>query len=107
MILACLGDRPGEVRIYIAEGQELNGPTHFIAHENAISCMALNTDGSRLATASERGTLVRVFLIQIMDRNYMNIEEDLKQPKYLVLLSIKTQQLYVYHLILELFIFII
>jgi WD40 repeat protein len=61
MILACLGDRPGEVRIYIAEGQELNGPTHFIAHENAISCMALNTDGSRLATASERGTLVRVF----------------------------------------------
>lgn len=31
------------------------------AHQGAIACLALNRDGSLLATTSEQGTLVRLF----------------------------------------------
>jgi WD40 repeat protein len=31
------------------------------AHETAISALALNSDGTRLATASEQGTVIRIF----------------------------------------------
>jgi WD40 repeat protein len=36
--------------------------TKFIsAHTNSLSCMALSMDGKRLATTSDKGTLVRVW----------------------------------------------
>ncbi len=36
--------------------------TKFIqAHNNALSCLVLSMDGKRLVTASDKGTLVRVW----------------------------------------------
>lgn len=34
---------------------------HIKAHDNEIMCLTLSRDGAKLATASEKGTLIRVF----------------------------------------------
>ncbi|XP_003388703.1 PREDICTED: WD repeat domain phosphoinositide-interacting protein 3-like [Amphimedon queenslandica] len=36
-------------------------PVDIPAHEAAVTCLAFNLQGSRLATASEKGTLIRVY----------------------------------------------
>lgn len=38
------------------------------AHENKIKCMAINKEATHLATASERGTIIRIFNIQNGDK---------------------------------------
>jgi WD40 repeat protein len=57
-VLACPGLQKGHVRVELFD---IARQTLVSAHESALSCLALNADGSRLATASERGTLVRVW----------------------------------------------
>eukprot|EP00798_Chlamydomonas_sp_ICE-L_P004834 gene4834-34587_t len=57
-VLACPGLHTGQVRIELYDRRQ----TKFIsAHNNALSCMALSLDGKRLCTASEKGTLIRVW----------------------------------------------
>ena len=36
-------------------------PTSVSAHQSAVACIALNRSGSLLATASQKGTLIRIF----------------------------------------------
>jgi len=57
-VLACPGLQKGHLRVELFDIQR---STTISAHESTLACLALNTDGSRLATASERGTLVRVW----------------------------------------------
>lgn len=38
-----------------------NQPVTIVAHDTKISCMQLNIQGTRIATASDKGTLIRIF----------------------------------------------
>ena len=57
-VLACPGISRGHVRV---ELYNIRKSTIIPAHETDLACLALSQDGRRLATASDRGTLVRVF----------------------------------------------
>jgi hypothetical protein len=57
-VLACPGRQRGQVRVDL---YHLQKTTVIPAHESELMALALNQDGTLLATASERGTLLRVF----------------------------------------------
>lgn len=58
VVLACPGVKEGHVRVELYDIKK----SHLIpAHESELAAIALSLDGTRLATASEKGTLIRVF----------------------------------------------
>lgn len=57
-VLACPGLRRGQVRV---EHFGLNMTKLINAHDSKIACLTLTMDGLLLATASVRGTLIRIF----------------------------------------------
>ncbi|KAK4382854.1 Autophagy-related protein 18a [Sesamum angolense] len=60
MVLVCLGSDKGEVRVEV-EHYGLSTSRLIKAHNSDVACVALSNDGRLLATASTKGTLVRVF----------------------------------------------
>jgi len=60
-VLVCPGSEPGHVHVELYESDGKRTPHNFEAHENNLACLALNLEGSLVATASEKGTLIRVF----------------------------------------------
>ncbi|KAF8077197.1 hypothetical protein N665_1057s0008 [Sinapis alba] len=58
MVLVCPGLQKGQVRI---EHYASKRTKFVMAHDSRIACFALTQDGNLLATASSKGTLVRVF----------------------------------------------
>ena len=57
-MLATLGKNIGEVKINLYN----NNLIHIVkAHNSAIRTMSLNANGTLLATASSKGTLIRIF----------------------------------------------
>ncbi|KAL0403725.1 UNVERIFIED_CONTAM: Autophagy-related protein 18a [Sesamum radiatum] len=58
MVLVCLGSDKGEVRV---EHYGLRWSKLIKAHDSDVACVALSNNGRLLATASTKGTLVRVF----------------------------------------------
>ena len=59
---------------------DTNNTITIKAHNSNISCLALNSDGSLVATASEKGTLIRIYrtdngeLLQEVRRGKENAE---------------------------------
>jgi WD40 repeat protein len=57
-VLVCPALERGVVRVHLYDEKK---ETLIPAHTHPLSCFALNADGSRLATASDEGTLIRIF----------------------------------------------
>ncbi|KAL7003085.1 Autophagy-related protein 18a [Sarracenia purpurea var. burkii] len=58
MVLVCPGLQKGQVRV---EHYATKRTKFITAHDSRIACFALTQDGRLLATASSKGTLVRIF----------------------------------------------
>lgn len=58
VVLVCPGLQKGQVRV---EHYGSKRTKFIMAHDSRIACFALTQDGRLLATASSKGTLVRVF----------------------------------------------
>jgi WD40 repeat protein len=58
-ILCCPGQSTGAVRVQ--HGQDTSNTHVFTAHQTALAALALNASGTLVATASENGTVVKVF----------------------------------------------
>ncbi|KAL6563851.1 Autophagy-related protein 18a [Orobanche gracilis] len=57
-VLVCLGLQKGQIRV---EHYASKRTKFVMAHDSRIACFALSQDGNLLATASSKGTLVRIF----------------------------------------------
>ncbi|CAN1784121.1 Autophagy-related protein 18a [Linum perenne] len=58
MVLACPGLQKGQIRV---ENYGSKKTKFVMAHDSTLACISMTQDGRLLATASSKGTLVRVF----------------------------------------------
>lgn len=60
-LLALPGPRPGHIQLVDLATTDSGAPLDIAAHDSPLACLTLNIQGTRLATASSKGTLIRVF----------------------------------------------
>lgn len=58
LVLVCPGGQKGQVRV---EHYGVKKTKFIMAHDSRIACFALSQDGRLIATASSKGTLIRIF----------------------------------------------
>ncbi|KAK1285767.1 Autophagy-related protein 18d [Acorus calamus] len=82
-VLACPGLRKGQVRV---EHFGLKMTKLISAHDSEVACITLTLDGLLLATASVKGTLIRIF--NTMDGTRLQeVRRGLTEQKFTALLS--------------------
>ena len=59
--LACLEKEKGTVRVNVYDDIEIEETRLIEAHNSSVSCITLNFEGTLLATASDKGTIIRLF----------------------------------------------
>ena len=57
-------------KVILFDTESLNGVCTIFAHHSPLSCMSINHDGTLLSTASERGTIIRVWGVPSGQRLY-------------------------------------
>mmetsp|Transcript_108022 Transcript_108022/g.161615 ORF Transcript_108022/g.161615 Transcript_108022/m.161615 type:complete len:177 (+) Transcript_108022:197-727(+) len=57
-VLACPDKLLGHVIIHLYDKKKT---TNIKAHQSSLNCLELNNKGTKLATASEKGTIIRVY----------------------------------------------
>lgn len=63
-LLVCLGHKIGSIQLVdlsLTEAGTSSTPQTINAHQGEVACLALNSQGTLAATASDKGTLVRVW----------------------------------------------
>ncbi|XP_057366811.1 WD repeat domain phosphoinositide-interacting protein 4-like [Daphnia carinata] len=63
-LLICLGHKLGSIQLVDLSVTELgisSAPQTISAHQGEVACLALNSQGTLVATASDKGTLIRVW----------------------------------------------
>ncbi|KAF8680672.1 hypothetical protein HU200_045707 [Digitaria exilis] len=61
LAFACAGAEVGEAHVERWLGDGESAPLSFAAHSSRLECVAMSWDGRLVATASFKGTIVRVF----------------------------------------------
>jgi len=63
-LVVCLGHKLGSIQIVDLSTTEMgisSAPLTINAHQGEVACLALNSQGTLVATASDKGTLIRVW----------------------------------------------
>lgn len=69
--------------VHVFDCVQLRAVCSWHAHEAALAALAWSADGTRLATASERGTVIRVFSVPDPVRyTYTNTDTYRYRPSY-------------------------
>lgn len=66
-VLACCDKEKGRVKVNIYQKDQQEISNVIEAHNSSLSCIALNFQGTLLATASEKGTIIRLYNPQTGD----------------------------------------
>lgn len=66
-VLACPDNEKGRVHVNIYKKDASTITNTLEAHNSSLSCLTLNFHGTLLATASEKGTLIRLYNPQTGD----------------------------------------
>ncbi|EGR30104.1 hypothetical protein IMG5_142140 [Ichthyophthirius multifiliis] len=61
LILATPHKNLGEINVHLYTDSKT---TNIKAHQSALNCLQLNPNGSKLATASQKGTIIRIYSTQ-------------------------------------------